>query len=39
VKRFWVKGDKDEARRVWQGALATHPGNESLREVVSRLKP
>jgi tetratricopeptide (TPR) repeat protein len=33
------KDDRDEARRVWQGSLKTYPDNESLREVVSRLKP
>jgi tetratricopeptide (TPR) repeat protein len=39
---LWVndgKGDRDEARRVWQGALKVHSENEILREVVSRLKP
>jgi len=39
---LWVrndKGDRDEARRVWQGSLKVHPDNESLREVVSRLMP
>jgi tetratricopeptide (TPR) repeat protein len=33
------KGDRDEARRIWQGSLTLHPDNELLREVVSRLKP
>ncbi|MDO9226809.1 MAG: tetratricopeptide repeat protein [Pseudomonadota bacterium] len=33
------KGDRDEARRVWQSSLKLHPDNENLREVVSRLKP
>jgi len=39
---LWIKnnkGDRDEARRVWQGSLKVHPDNESLREVVSRLSP
>lgn len=39
---LWVKGekgDRDEARRVWQRSLDANPDNESLREVVSRLKP
>ena len=39
---LWVrneKGDRDEARRVWQGSLKAYPDNESLREVMSRLKP
>jgi hypothetical protein len=34
-----MNGDKDEARRIWQGSLQTHPENESLRETTSRLMP
>jgi tetratricopeptide (TPR) repeat protein len=36
---LWVKGEREEARRVWQGGLKAHPGNESLREALSRLAP
>lgn len=36
---LWMKGDKEEARRIWQGSLDAHPDNESLRETVSRLLP
>jgi tetratricopeptide (TPR) repeat protein len=36
---LWMNGDKDEARRIWQGSLQTHPENESLRETTSRLMP
>ncbi len=36
---LWMNGDKDEARRIWSGSLQNHPGNESLRETTSRLKP
>jgi tetratricopeptide (TPR) repeat protein len=36
---LWVKGDRDEARQIWQGGLKAHPGNESLRETLSRLAP
>ncbi len=39
---LWMKngkGDRDEARRLWQGSLKVHPDNESLREVVTRLMP
>ncbi len=36
---LWMKGDKEEARKVWNSGLKTHPDNESLREVLSRLKP
>lgn len=34
---LWVRGDRDEARRIWQGSLREHPDNESLRETVGRL--
>ncbi len=36
---LWVKGERDEARRVWQGSLRSNPDNESLREVLTRLTP
>ncbi len=39
---LWVKngkGDRDEARRIWQGSLKLHPDNENLREALSRLAP
>jgi tetratricopeptide (TPR) repeat protein len=36
---LWIKGDRDEARRIWQGGLKGHPDNESLRETLSRLTP
>lgn len=36
---LWVKGEREEARKVWQGSLQSHPDNEVLREVVSRLTP
>lgn len=36
---LWVRGDRDEARRIWQGSLRAHPDNESLRETVGRLMP
>ena len=36
---LWVRGERDEARRIWQGGLQGHPENESLREVLSRLAP
>lgn len=34
---LWMKGDKEEARRVWRNGLQLHPDNESLRDVASRL--
>lgn len=36
---LWVRGDRDEARRIWQGSLREHPDNETLRETVGRLMP
>ena len=36
---LWVRGDRDEARRIWQGSLREHPDNESLRETLGRLQP
>jgi tetratricopeptide (TPR) repeat protein len=36
---LWMKGDKEEARRVWRNGLQLHPDNESLRDVASRLMP
>lgn len=36
---LWMKGDKEEARRVWRSGLKTDPDNESLRDVASRLMP
>ncbi len=36
---LWAKGERDEARRIWQGSLQSHPDNETLREVVTRLTP
>ena len=34
---LWVKGDRDEARGIWQGSLKNNPDNESLRDTISRL--
>lgn len=36
---LWMKGEKEEARRIWKGSLQNHPENESLRETTSRLMP
>lgn len=36
---LWISGQRDEARRIWQGGLKSHPDNESLRETLSRLMP
>jgi len=36
---LWMKGEREEARRIWQGGLKAYPDNESLRETLSRLAP
>lgn len=36
---LWHRGDRDEARQIWQGSLKIHPDNESLREILSRFQP
>jgi len=36
---LWVRGEREEARRIWQGSLREHPDNESLRETLGRLQP
>lgn len=36
---LWKQGKRDEAKKLWEGALQSHPDNESLREAVSRFKP
>ena len=36
---LWMKGDREEARKIWKGSLMAHPDNEVLREVASRLMP
>lgn len=36
---LWKLGKRDEARRVWNEALADHPDAETLKETMERLKP
>ncbi len=36
---LWVRGQRDEAGRVWQTSLQIHPQNEVLLETLHRLKP
>ncbi|BBJ00076.1 hypothetical protein FGKAn22_17680 [Ferrigenium kumadai] len=33
---LWVRGDKDEARKVWQDSLNAHPGNTLLQAVIKK---
>jgi tetratricopeptide (TPR) repeat protein len=36
---LWARGQRDEAGRLWQTSLQTHPQNEVLLETLRRLKP
>lgn len=36
---LWVLGRRDEAKRTWQEAAKSHPGNEALAEVIKRFTP
>jgi len=36
---LWVKGDKQEAKNVWEDALKNNPEDKKLREVINRLAP
>ncbi|MBK9162223.1 MAG: tetratricopeptide repeat protein [Nitrosomonadales bacterium] len=36
---LWVRGDKLEARKIWQDSLKTNPGNEVLQAVMKRFVP
>lgn len=36
---LWQRGQREEARRVWNEALKQHPDNDVLRETMKRLKP
>ncbi|HXU93800.1 MAG TPA: tetratricopeptide repeat protein [Gallionella sp.] len=33
---LWVRGDKEEARKVWQDSLNAHPGNALLQAVIKK---
>lgn len=36
---LWVRGDKEEARKIWQDSLAANPGNALLQAVMRRFMP
>ena len=36
---LWVRGSREEASRLWQGALQSHPGNEALIDILKKFKP
>lgn len=36
---LWARGQRDEAGKLWQSSLQSHPQNEVLMETLRRLKP
>ncbi|MDD2915474.1 MAG: tetratricopeptide repeat protein [Gallionella sp.] len=36
---LWVRGDKEEAKKIWQDSLKTHPGNALLQAVIKKFIP
>ncbi len=36
---LWMGGEHDEARRIWNDALKSHPDNETLQKTVKRFVP
>lgn len=36
---LWVRGDKDEAKKIWQDSLKANPGNALLQAVMKRFMP
>jgi len=36
---LWMRGDREEASRLWRTALQSHPRNEALIEILKKFKP
>ena len=36
---LWVRGNKEEARKIWQDSLKAHPGNPLLQAVIKKFIP
>jgi tetratricopeptide (TPR) repeat protein len=36
---LWVRGDKAEAKKIWQDSLKEHSGNEELQAVIKKFDP
>ena len=36
---LWVRGDKAEAKKIWQDSLKKNPGNEPLQAVIKKFDP
>jgi tetratricopeptide (TPR) repeat protein len=36
---LWARGDKEEAKKIWQNSLKTNPGNALLQAVIKKFIP
>ena len=36
---LWVRGDKEEAKKIWQDSLKTNPGNALLQDIIKKFMP
>lgn len=36
---LWVRGDKDEAKKIWQSSLKANPGNAPLQAAIKKFDP
>lgn len=36
---LWVRGDKEEAKKIWQDSLKANPGNAPLQAVIKKFDP
>jgi tetratricopeptide (TPR) repeat protein len=36
---LWVRGDKDEAKKIWQNSLKANPGNAPLQAAIKKFDP
>jgi predicted negative regulator of RcsB-dependent stress response len=36
---LWVRGDKEEAKQIWQSSLKTNPDNAQLQAVMKKFAP
>jgi predicted negative regulator of RcsB-dependent stress response len=36
---LWMRGDKEEARKVWQDSLKDNPDNDKLQAAIKKFMP
>lgn len=36
---LWALGQRDDAARLWASSLASHPGNDALKDVIKKFQP